>query len=316
MQHYPFPSIEQFRSVVKQVKDTAAHHSKVPSVLTFYGTIKLHGTNAGVVVSNNQYYPQSRSQVLSHENDNAGFANFALQLDTKDAIKRFAEALDSQGVVVYGEWCGGNIQKGVALNGLPKMFVIFAAKKIVSDAWATASQLKAAFACVGAGYRIYYIGDFPTYSIDIDMANPASAQNKLISLTEQVEQECPVGKAFGVCGIGEGIVWSTESYRFKVKGEKHSDSKIRTLAPVDIEKLESIKELAESFVTEHRLEKGIIYCSITDYKIKDIGAFLKWVSTDVIKEESDTILGNGFEVKEVIKVVSHLSRNWYLEKLA
>ena len=26
---------------------------------------------------------------------------------------------------IYGEWCGGNIQKGVAINGLNKMFVIF-----------------------------------------------------------------------------------------------------------------------------------------------------------------------------------------------
>ena len=69
------------------------------------------------------------------------------------------------------------------------------------------------------------------------------SQNKFIELVEEVEKECPVSKQFNVSGIGEGIVWTTEykgeTYRFKTKGEKHSVSKVKTVVPIDIEKINS-----------------------------------------------------------------------------
>jgi hypothetical protein len=46
-QHLSFPSIEQFRTVIKQVRDTANHHSIPVPTLTFQGTVKLHGCVSG-----------------------------------------------------------------------------------------------------------------------------------------------------------------------------------------------------------------------------------------------------------------------------
>ena len=50
----------------------------------------------------------------------------------------------------------------------------------------------------------------------------------MIEITEAVENECPVGKHFGVSGVGEGVVWTcvSEGWNdsgtwFKVKGEAH-----------------------------------------------------------------------------------------------
>ena len=55
-----FPSIEQFRSVVKQVKDTSSYvgqdgegkpifdYTRPLPTITFTGTVKLHGTNAAI----------------------------------------------------------------------------------------------------------------------------------------------------------------------------------------------------------------------------------------------------------------------------
>ena len=50
----------------------------------------------------------------------------------------------------------------------------------------------------------------------------------------------PVGKHFGNLGVGEGIVFTYldeigNKYRFKSKGLKHSNSKVKTLASVNTE---------------------------------------------------------------------------------
>lgn len=50
------------------------------------------------------------------------------------------------------------------------------------------------------------------------------------------------------------------------------------------------------------------------YDVKNIGSFLKWVGTDIIKEESDTIVGNGFEVKDVTKAINNLAKEWFLQR--
>src|SRR6187402_1721795 len=80
-----YPSIEQFRNVIRAVKtkhdfqgkdDEGSpiyqHLSDYPT-LTFKGTIKLHGTNAAVVKYKNHIEFQSRERVLYLEQDNAGF---------------------------------------------------------------------------------------------------------------------------------------------------------------------------------------------------------------------------------------------------
>jgi hypothetical protein len=61
--------------------------------------------------------------------------------------------------------------------------------------------------------------------------------------------------------IGEGCVWVAQvnghDFRFKVKGVKHSVSKIKTLAKVDTEKVNSIHEFVDYAVTENRFKQGI-----------------------------------------------------------
>lgn len=367
MKHYSFPSIEQFRTIVKYVRDRCAHANVELPKLTFHGTVKLHGTNASVVVGprtsqGQDYYAQSRSTVLTLEADNAGFAAFTSQPLVAEALKSFANiARDSYyndrdyvepcvaTTVVYGEWCGGNIQSGVALNKLPKMFVIFAVRIIPEgdderSFWLMPWDVEAAFdklapdgavmvsagspAAVMAEVPIYCIEKFPTYKVSIDFKDPAAVQNQLVELTKAVEAECPVSAAFGAKGVGEGIVWTcvggeAVSIRlsdlvFKVKGEKHSDTKVTKLASVDVERLASIRALAEAVTTDHRLEKGIAALAetgVTDlYDMKNMGAFLKWVGNDVLKEESDTITENGFEPREVTKSVNDIAKAWFIAR--
>lgn len=369
MNHYSFPSIEQYRTVVKYVRDRCAHHGVPLPTLAFHGSVKLHGTNASVVVGPGPfevYYAQSRSTVLSLEADNAGFAAFALQPQIKKALSRFAsEARDAYfrdrdyvepfpaTTVVYGEWCGGNIQSGVALNKLPKMFVIFAVRLVGQlpadedvdrSIWLMPWDVEAAFdkiapdgavmisagapAAVMAELPIYCIEKFPTYKVNIDFADPAAVQNQLVELTKAVEAECPVSAALGAKGVGEGIVWTCvggnatqirlDDLVFKVKGEKHSDTKVTKLASVDVERMASLKALAEAVTTDHRLEKGVAAlqeAGVTEiYDMKNLGAFLKWIGNDVLKEETDTITENGFEPREVTKAVNDIAKAWFKAK--
>ncbi len=343
--HLKFPSIDQFRSTVKSVRDRAAHHQVPLPTLTFHGTVKLHGTNAGAVmdVPSEELWAQSREQLITLEKDNAGFARF---VDTWYSVFRFlgqtALKQDTLGlqntthVGIFGEWCGQGIMKGVAISQVPKMFVIFGialydVNKVYDDGdteknWLPPDVLSKVVRASGHDTKevpIFCINDFPTFSIDIDFARPELAQAKLVELTSAVDKECPVGLHFGVSGVGEGIVWTcfqdggkiqTADLIFKVKGEKHSETKVKTLADVDVEKMNSIHEFVTRVVTEHRMEKMV-------EKMKENGdellpqntpIFLKLIGQDVIKEESDTMEASGLPHKDVMPAVNRAARQWFI----
>jgi hypothetical protein len=339
---YKFPSIEQFRNVIKAVN---YHVRKVgetedgepifdetegilPS-LNYRGSVKLHGTNGAIVFTWNEqhgmnydFHAQSRKNIITPDKDNAGFATFVYTRQVGvllNQIKKAYKGDELPSVIrVYGEWCGGNIQKGVAINGLEKFFVIFAIK--TDDDWFTDDQL---VQVKNPEENIHNILDFHTYNITIDFNNPKESSEKLAEVCEEVEKECPVGKAFGKEGVGEGIVWvctdehwTGSRYWFKVKGDKHQSSKTKKKVPVDIEKVETINEMVDNFLTESRLLQGIDYIRSQGLEIskKNTGIYLKWVYDDIIKEEHDTIVGNGFEPKEISSTISSKAKKWYFNK--
>jgi len=335
-----FPSIEQFRTIIATILrqynfvgldengDAIYDTTKPKPTLTFKGTVKLHGTNAAVcwnAVSG--MWVQSRENIITPEKDNAGFAFFVES--HKEAFAELFKQIDSKimetfthtTITIYGEWCGGNIQKGVGITNLEKSFFIFGVKITPNPEeetprasyWVDYNYLRS------PENKIYNIDDFQTYSMDIDFNMPKLVQNKLSELTIAVEEECPVAKAFGFSGIGEGIVWSTNLngnvHRFKVKGEKHSSSKVKTLAAVDTEKLESIQSFVEYAVTESRFKQALENVFPNDEPIenKKLGDVIRWVVNDVIKEEMDTMTDNKIEPKDVNKYLSSKVRDMFFK---
>ena len=106
-----------------------------------------------------------------------------------------------------------------------------------------------------------------------------------------------------------------DRHQMKVKGEKHSVSKVKKLAAVDVEKLNSVKEFVEYAVTENRMQQ--MFDEVfkgQDPDRKRLGEFIKAVSADVIKEESDTAAENGLEPKDFGKELSDKARKFFFEK--
>lgn len=323
--HISFPSIEQFRSVIKHITDNCKHHQVVLPILTFTGTVKLHGTNHGVCrnLNDGTIYTQSRERITAIGDDNAGSAAWTLQnIDKFQMLFNRIDMLNGtfnteETTQIFGEWCGGSIQKGVGLNKVDRQFIVFAIRVSIdseSQVFFTPSQIVEV--CKDIMPCSY---DFPSWHLDIDFNKPELAQAKLIELTEAVEKDCPVarqmlGADFKDELIGEGIVWTAvfkgNTVRFKVKGEKHSSSKVKVLAAVDVEKMASIREFVAAVVTESRLTQGLEH--ITAREPKYTGEFLKWVMSDIFKEESDTMVANGFTSKEVSGSLSTAIRQWFL----
>ena len=340
--HISYPSIEQFRNVIAGINrqfnfvgldengEPIYDHKKEKPTLTFKGTVKLHGTNAGVSFNEGGYWIQSRENIITPEKDNAGFAFFVES--KKHVFKKFVDQISSVNffdlrnntVTIYGECCGGNIQKGVAICNLPKSFFIFGVKVTPHTNSEEEQKTKPAF-WIPSHYlkspedNIYNIEDFQTWEMEIDFNYPELVQNKLGELTLAVEEECPVGKAFGFSGVGEGIVWSCNYngvvHRFKVKGEKHSSSKVKKLAEVDVEKINSIKEFVDYAVTESRFNQGIekTFPNNEPIDVKKMGQLMKWIVDDIIKEEMDTMVQNKLEPKDVGKYISTKVREMFFK---
>lgn len=324
MQMIKFTEIGQFRHTIRNVcyKKEDEPIREFPT-LKFIGTVKLHGTNAGISYSKKDgIWCQSRSNIITPEKDNAGFAAFVE--NRKSTLREWFESIEESmaeenfAITLFGEWCGGNIQKNIAINGLDKMFITFAIRYTDMDDPENHYYFPSFFS--DHDLNIYSAMEFPTYEINIDFNNPLESQAKIIEMVEKVEKECPVGKYFGVSGTGEGLVFANyenqkRQYIFKAKGQKHSTSKVKKLAEVDVEKLKTINEFVEYVITENRLNQGIeqvFTVNNIEPDIKHTGLYLKWVSGDVFKEELDTLTKNGLEHKDVGKPMTTKARLWFM----
>ena len=336
--HVSYPKIGQFRNVITDInrmisfigfdedREPILDHSIPKPILTFKGTVKIHGTNCGVSYNSKEgIWAQSRNNIITVGKDNAGFALFVeknketFKLLIKDIIELYDIDTDIYTISIFGEWAGNGIQKGVGISELEKAMYIFGVKisKLgdpdFNSYWVDSSMLHS------PDNRIFNVNDYETYSVDIDFNMPQLAQNKLVDITNAVEKECPISKTFGVeNGIGEGVVWSCEYkgavHRFKVKGEKHSSSKVKKTASVDVDKLNSIQEFVDYSVTENRFNQAVenIYGK-GELDVKKLGDLIRWMINDIVTEEVDTLIESGLEPKNVNKYISSRVREMFFK---
>lgn len=354
-----FPSIKQFRDIVKNVQFDAQFVSydeetqtlvtdqtaEMPVVHAF-ATEKTHGTNASVCFSEpDGFWVQSRTSIITVDNDNAQCAMHAMKNESawvkiiKDLAKEHNIDLSKNIITVYYEWCGQGIQKRTAVQGLPKMAIIFKYFRVSPVEYTAPSDADDTVEPTGilwletcaAGVpvqnpeaRIWNVCTFPTYEFEIDFNDPRAALGYMDDIVKnKIELSSPVGEYFGVTGnVGEGLVvtfsFKDKTYTFKVKGTAHVGSK-KQVDPVDNLKMNVAQQVAHAVTPAWRLEQMFALANDTINgavpDIRNIGAYLKLVNADILKEESDVIAEAGLIPKDIYPAVAKIAREFYKDAL-
>lgn len=338
-----YHSTSQFRDVIRAVTDRTRYIGRdengqvmydpvkeLPTV-QYKGTVKVHGTNGSLIkFADGRIYRQSKSRILDITHDNSGFFEAMATVPVEVLFNKVEEIFTAKTgkevkypIEIAGEWAGKSIQSGVAVSNVDKFFMIFGVNVGMDNAdeadygW----QALTDYATVELPEkRIFNSLRFGMWTVNINFNRPQDIQNTLVELTNQVEAECPVGKALGEIGIGEGLVWVPVAQElakhtglwFKVKGEKHSVSKVKTIAAIDPEKVASVDAFVEYACTENRMNQGI---QEIGKDIKKTGDFLGWLNRDIFKEEADVLAENGLTMKDVGRAISEIARKYYMANL-
>lgn len=322
-QHVAWGSIELLHNVIRTLTHLNELGQAFPAV-EYRAKVKLHGSNCAVQIPEDPGAPiamQSRTALLTPEADYKGFATWAA------AHAGYFSQLP-RGLVVFGEWCGPGVEKGMAISAAAsKLFAVFGvlrAGRIIYDPEALRALLPAADAPAEL-----HVLPWQGEPISIDYGSrPAleAAAERLNALVAEVEREDPwVKRVLGISGLGEGLVFyptcvdgvapaadaeSLGRLMFKAKGEKHRTAGTRTAVQVDATVVASIDELVKLMVTEARLEQGLSAVGGRDPKLT--GKFLAWVAGDVKKESVAELEASGLRWEQVEKAVQVRARAWFL----
>lgn len=152
MKHYSYPSTLQYRTLYGDIKhliqytgrqddnDNPIYDETLPlPSLELKGTVKIHGMNTSIILDNeNNYYAQSREDLLTLRYDKSGFSVFSTKVF--DFVKPLLQSILEQypgalAIGLYGEWCGNGIQKAkdASMAGIPKTYLVFAIKVMIPD---------------------------------------------------------------------------------------------------------------------------------------------------------------------------------------
>lgn len=327
---YKFPSIESFANVYK-----GQQRFEDRAVVQYGAKIKLHGTNAAVVVTSGgaeypEVYAQSRSRVITPEDDNAGFAKW---VETTAPVWQNCTAEGAPDIIFYGEWAGKGVQKGDAVTQLnDKYFFVFAIQ--IDDEMITAPvDIED---CIPDLDNVIVLPWDMVFEVPVDFNDPDQCQSFADLLNDHVkrvaERDPFIHGIFGIDGPGEGFVVSPvcnpgddplegslsrdwySALSFKVKTEAHSVKHVQKAASVKVEVPEDVKAFVSAFVTPARCEQGLTEACGGEAVPEKTGAFIKWMIEDVLKESKDEIEEANFEFKDVQKPLVDAVKRWFIAK--
>ncbi len=268
-----WPEIESFHNIRKY---TAAHPEILngKNVVSYRCKVKLHGTNAAIQChQDGSVIAQSRTGEISVGNDNAGFARWVEENKDKWRLRN--------NQVIYGEWIGPGIQKGVAVSSIPKKsFAVFAVRSMENpeSLLVEPADIKHVVSGIPDTYVIPWFsrGGYTDFEyieelkIDWSLSNEelTKSLDPINEWVYSVEHMDPwVFDVFGIKGTGEGLVFypisrEHEGYTnfsnlvFKAKGEKHKNIATAKPAQVDASTAASVDAFVAMVLTEARLEQG------------------------------------------------------------
>ncbi|MEG3838760.1 RNA ligase family protein [Microcoleus sp. herbarium14] len=295
--------------------------------ITYRAKIKLDGTNGGVqIFSDGRVAVQSRSQIITPENDNLGFAAWVSQ-----NIDFFAALASAEHATIFGEWCGKGIQRRTAVSACDrKIFAVFAVQFGGESGKLAKLEIHPdKIAEFLPKHPDIFVLPFYGEPIVLDFGDRTQLEsaveilNQAVNTVETVDPW--VKETFGIEGIGEGLVLFPESDElaerlsyaellFKAKGEKHQAVKTKQPVQIDPEVAKYIDDFVNLFVTPARLEQGVTAVSDGKFEMVKIGAFLQWFTADVQKESAAELEAAQLTWKEVNKAVMNAAKKWYQEQ--
>lgn len=354
MQHIKFESIERLEVVLKTIKHKSfmigldgenkpIYNTSLPlPTVEITLTEKIHGMNASVCYSNKEgIYFQKRSEIINDKNDNWGFGEFAKERSAifMELIIKLAKEnninLDTHRISLFGEFAGTGIQKGSALDGMSKKFIIFQKFKVsnvneelraedtkwyktkIADKW-ICSELHSIFNIMNHFVKI----------VSFNFANFDEEYQDLNDILLDIENSSPIGEYLGkLNNIGEGLIGNFEflgdEYTFKIKGSKFQRTSVKKPKfNIDNELIQKKLECALKVCQPFRLEQvwmeifefnGVSFD--TEPNIKKLGDFIKKVITDIIKEETIAFEEFNLTPKEVFPFISKICSKWFFEQL-
>ena len=345
--HIPWGSIELLHNLVATLGHLNGLGQPFP-VVEYRAKVKLHGTNCAVQITGSGVIAQSRTALLSPDADYKGFAVWvAAQRDyfarlpsglaapARSAGSRLPEkttvadrASGAERLVVFGEWCGPGIEKGMAISqARTKLFAVFAVRRDDGIIIHEPEQIRALLPAANAPEQLHVLpweGDPITIKFGdrTDLERAASVLNTRVA---EVEREDPwVKRALGISGLGEGLVFypvsvdgaapateRLEQLMFKAKGEKHRTAGTKTAVQVDPSVVASVAEFVALMVIDARLRQGLTAACGGARDPKITRQFLEWVATDVRKESSAELAASGLSWSDVDKAVQARAREWF-----
>ncbi|HWO26286.1 MAG TPA: RNA ligase family protein [Kofleriaceae bacterium] len=331
--HVAWSSIELLHNVVRTLGHLHEQGRPFPTV-EYRAKVKLHGSNCAVQITEAGLAAQSRTSLLTPEADYKGFAAWVRRHEA------YFQALP-RGLVVFGEWCGPGVEKGMAISAAPtKLFVVFGIQIGGRIAYEP-DELRALLPEAGAPAELHVL-PWEGAPLRIDYGARASldaAAAELNARVAEIEREDPWAKrALGISGLGEGLVLYPISVdgaappadpeglaqlMFKAKGEKHRTAGTKTAVAVDAAAVASIDDFVALMVTEARLQQGLAAVGAAaaaggdaprDPKLT--GKFLEWVVADVRKESVAELEASGLTFAQVEKAIRVRARAWWLSGTA
>lgn len=308
-----YPHIGAFHNVVR-----AARKRHIGKML-YMGTVKLHGTNGRVFVHpDGAVEVGSRNRMLSIGSDNNGFCAWVNHPGRLDYFREKAAYINGgiAEVCFFGEFIGRGINAGCAIHELPeRQFVIF---DTTIDGRFSPNDLPLGDKTL----NIYNINTSSRFITEIDFNNPEASLDYLNAKTNEVEAECPWGKAFDINGIGEGIVWKPTFYPnatdlwFKTKGMKHRTTQAKSIRAVP-KNMEAISDFVKYAVTPARLEQGFSFLNENELPIdiSSTGAYIKWVCQDIQRECAQELTASGLNWKRVSRSLGTAARNHFMRAI-
>ena len=308
-------------------KELLQSYKPVLPIITFTGSEKLHGENMAVCYTRGELWVQGRNHIRTISDDQNGMAQFVEA--TKDywlnilntLTQQYSIDTSSHTIVIDCEWAGANIQKGnAACSGTDKAVYIFDYFRIVDNATEHTEYIPSQAIPVNPNVGIYLLSSFGTYSLQLDFNQPALCAAQLAQLALQIEDQSPIAKYFDKPNnVGEGVyLWGTyqgEILRVKAKGEKHGGKpKTNTKATLSEDDKSALIELADSLTPVWRITQGITETGATTRE--HLGSLVKWVVSDIIKEESPTLVASGVELKQLQRYIATQVKAYYFDLLA